>query len=75
MYWYFGSNRKCKGRIGTFQRNGDYVEILAMMTHRKLFKTKSGAMMSFTTFEDKSGSMEVLVFPSVYADFKFTFKG
>ncbi len=47
-------------------RDGDYVEILAMMTHRKLFKTKSGALMSFTTFEDKSGSMEVLVFPSVY---------
>ena len=47
-------------------KDGDYVDILAMMTHRKLFKTKSGAMMSFTTFEDKSGSMEVLVFPAIY---------
>lgn len=47
-------------------KDGDHVDILAMMTHRKLFKTKSGAMMSFTTFEDKSGSMEVLVFPAIY---------
>lgn len=46
--------------------DGDYVDIVAMMTHKKLFKTKSGAMMCFTDFEDKSGSIEVIVFPSVY---------
>lgn len=53
-----------EGAVGF--KDGDNVDILAMMTHKKLFKTKNGSMMSFTTFEDKSGSMEVLVFPAIY---------
>ena len=46
--------------------DGDYVDILAMFVHRKMFKTKSGAMMCFTDFEDKTGSIEVIVFPTIY---------
>lgn len=46
--------------------DGDYVDLLAMFTHKKMFKTKSGAMMCFTDFEDKTGSIEVIVFPTVY---------
>ncbi|MGN1134186.1 MAG: OB-fold nucleic acid binding domain-containing protein, partial [Oscillospiraceae bacterium] len=46
--------------------DNDNVNVFAMLMHKKMFKTKSGTMMSFTTFEDKSGSIEVLVFPSVY---------
>ena len=47
-------------------RDGDYIDIVAMFTHKKMFKTKSGSMMCFTDFEDKTGSIEVIVFPTVY---------
>ena len=46
--------------------DNDSINVLAMLMHKKMFKTKSGTIMSFTTFEDKTGSIEVLVFPSLY---------
>lgn len=55
------ANQKQKGFA-----DGDYVDLIAMFTHKKLFKTKNGALMSFTDFEDKSGSIEVIVFPTIY---------
>lgn len=47
-------------------KDGDYVDLVAMFVHQKLYKTKNGAMMSFSDFEDKTGSIEVIVFPNVY---------
>ncbi|MBQ9375633.1 MAG: DNA polymerase III subunit alpha [Ruminococcus sp.] len=47
-------------------KDGQIVDILAMMTHKKLHKTTSGSMMSFTTFEDKSGTCEVIVFQNLH---------
>ncbi|MDO5125699.1 MAG: DNA polymerase III subunit alpha [Ruminococcus sp.] len=47
-------------------KDGDYVEVVAMLTHKRVIKTKNGAMMCFATCEDKFGSIEVLVFPMIY---------
>lgn len=51
---------------GTAFKDGEGIDIVAMLTHKKQFKTKNGSVMCFTDFEDKSGSMEVIVFPNLY---------
>lgn len=46
--------------------DGDDVRIIAMFRSKKLFMTKKNQQMCFTTFEDVSSDIEVIVFPKVY---------
>ena len=43
------------------------VDIVGMVTKKKVLKTKKGDMMSFVQIEDKASSLEIIVFPNVYA--------
>lgn len=47
-------------------RDGDPVNLLVMQTHIKRLKTKKGSLMSFVDCEDKTSSVEVVVFPNLY---------
>lgn len=47
-------------------KDGESVGILAMLIHKKQFKTKNGSVMCFADFEDKTGSVEAIVFPNFY---------
>lgn len=46
--------------------DGDTVDIVAMITHVKNLKTKKGDLMCFVQAEDRTGSVEIIVFPNVY---------
>lgn len=46
--------------------DGDTVDIVAMITHVKNLKTKKGEIMCFVQAEDRTGSVEIIVFPNVY---------
>lgn len=48
--------------------NGQIVRIGGMLTSRKVIRTKKDEQMAFVQLEDMEGSVEVVVFPSVYAD-------
>ncbi len=45
------------------------VRLFGLISSKKTMNTKSGQMMCFLTLEDRSGSVEVVLFPSVYRDF------
>lgn len=47
--------------------DGAEIGYAGMVTHKKMLKTKKGDIMCFVQLEDKYGSLEVVVFPSVYA--------
>lgn len=47
-------------------RDKDNVGIIAMFRTKKMFTTKSNQQMCFAVFEDVSGEIEVVVFPTVY---------
>lgn len=47
-------------------RDGDMVTILCTVQGKKTMTTRNKSMMAFITAEDKTGSMEVVVFPNVY---------
>lgn len=42
------------------------VRLMGLAAGRKTMNTKSGQMMAFFTLEDRSGSVEVVLFPTVY---------
>lgn len=44
------------------------VRLLGLVAAKKTMNTKSGQMMCFLTLEDRSGSVEVVLFPTVYRD-------
>ncbi len=44
--------------------NGDRVNLLLVMSTKKLKTTRSGNMMAFVNAEDETGTCEILVFPS-----------
>ncbi len=46
--------------------DGAEISFAGMVTHKKMLKTKKGDMMCFLQLEDKYGSLEIVVFPSVY---------
>ncbi len=48
-------------------KDGDVVDIIAMQTHIKNLKTKKGSMMCFINCEDKTSTIEVVVFPNIYS--------
>lgn len=47
-------------------KDGDTVKILVMQTHIKRLKTKKGSLMCFADCEDKTTSVETVVFPNLY---------
>ena len=47
--------------------DGSPVDIIGMLSGKKQLKTKKGDLMCFLTLEDKYSSVEVVVFPSLYA--------
>ena len=46
--------------------DGCPLAIIGILTAKKLHTTKGGKAMAFTTVEDATGSMEVIVFPELY---------
>ncbi len=53
--------------VGLQERNdGEIVRIGALVRNTKTIKTKKGALMAFVAIEDLRGSVEVVVFSSVY---------
>lgn len=47
--------------------DGKYVRTLGIIQHKKVMTTKSNTTMAFINIEDKLSSMEVVIFPNVYA--------
>jgi len=47
---------------------GAQAVLLGILTGRKLKTTKSNEMMAFAGIEDKTGSIELIIFPKVYAE-------
>ncbi len=50
--------------------DGYNVTIIAMLQAQKLYNSKSGERMCFTSFEDMTGTIEVIVFPKVFLSAK-----
>ena len=50
--------------------DGKTAEVLVMVTRKRAFATKKGDMMCFCGIEDKTGEMELIVFPKVYREHK-----
>ena len=46
--------------------DGQRVQVFGMIQQRKVLNTKNNAMMAFVQLEDKTASVEVIVFPNVY---------
>lgn len=46
------------------------VRLLGMAAGKKAMNTKSGQMMCFLNLEDRSGAIEVVLFPTVYRDYQ-----
>ena len=62
------ANLTALGEISAAGLSGDgkTAEVLVMITKMRSFVTKKGDMMCFATGEDKSGEMEIVVFPKTY---------
>ncbi|MEG0692046.1 MAG: DNA polymerase III subunit alpha, partial [Oscillospiraceae bacterium] len=56
-------------------KDGDIVKVLCTVQSKKILTTRSKALMAFLTVEDKSGSMEVVVFPNIYEKNSTLFAG
>ncbi len=50
-------------------KEGDSVTVLAVLQGKKILSTKSKAPMAFLTIEDRSGSMEAILFSNCYENF------
>ena len=50
--------------------DGKHVNIVCAVIKSKFMTTRSNTMMAFTNVEDLSGTMEIIVFPKVLADFR-----
>lgn len=46
--------------------DGQRVKVLGMIQHRKILNTKNNSVMAFVQLEDKTASLEVIVFPNIY---------
>ncbi len=49
------------------QNDGDAIRIGGMVTNTKIIKTKRGDLMAFVALEDLHGSVEIIIFSSLYA--------
>ncbi len=50
--------------------DGENVKLLCMLVNKKMFTTRSNAQMCFVNFEDRTGTIEGIVFPKIYDAFK-----
>ena len=50
--------------------DGDHVRIVCTIVKNRMMTTKSNSMMAFTSVEDLTGTMEVIVFPKVLDRFR-----
>lgn len=50
--------------------DGKHVNIVCAVIKSKFMTTRSNTMMAFTNVEDLSGTMEIIVFPKVLADYR-----
>jgi len=51
-------------------RDGQFVTIGGMIAEKTIKSTKTNKLMAFLTLEDLYGTVEVLVFPNTYEDYK-----
>lgn len=51
------------------RRDNDLIRMLAIVSHRRTLQTRRGETMSFVQIEDKTGEMELIVFPRVYESY------
>lgn len=51
-------------------KDDEKVKIFAMLSHKKLYTTKSSTQMAFTEFEDQTGEIEVIIFPNLFEKYK-----
>ena len=58
-----------RGLLSGKNMDGKPVQILGLIGSKKLKTTKSNEMMAFVGIEDKSGSIEAIVFPKSYAQY------
>jgi len=56
------------------KEDGYKVAMVALISNIRKLTTKKGDQMAVLSVEDKTGSMEVVVFPNKYKDFKHLFK-
>ena len=49
------------------RKDGKIARIGGIIRHKKIIKTKKNDLMSFVELEDMYGSVEIIIFPSVYA--------
>lgn len=54
---------------GNANLDGNQVNLLAVVTGVKSQTTRSNQMMAFVTVEDRTGSVELIVFPKAFAEF------
>ena len=54
--------------------DGNYVRIVCTIVKNRMMTTKSNTMMAFTSVEDLTGTMEVIVFPRVLDTFRDALK-
>ncbi len=50
-------------------KDGDLVKIICIVQSKKLLTTRNKATMAFINAEDKSGSIEIVVFPKIYEQY------
>jgi len=51
-------------------KDGDLVRVLCMIQSKKSLTTRKKALMAFLNVEDKTGSIEIVVFPNVYEHYQ-----
>ncbi len=51
-------------------KDGEKVRIVCAVVKSRMMTTKSNSMMAFTSVEDLTGTMEVIVFPKVLDAFR-----
>ncbi|MFZ2539104.1 MAG: DNA polymerase III subunit alpha [Oscillospiraceae bacterium] len=56
-------------------KDGDIVKVLCTVQSKKTLTTRTKALMAFLTVEDKSGSIEVVIFPNIYERNSSVFSG
>lgn len=64
---------KSKERLNGFC-DGDNITILAMLQGKKLYTTRSNTQMCFIAIEDMTGSMEGVVFPKIFDEYRAKLK-
>jgi DNA polymerase-3 subunit alpha len=67
---FFESKGVVPVRDALDKKNGDMVVLGVMITKIRRITTKKGSRMAFLTAEDKSGQVDLIVFPKIYEEMK-----